>query len=479
MVNSANICRRIGLSVTLLMLVQISFANYLRISSLAQDQANGTVSFDLAWDNSWRIDSIGNPSHWDAAWVFVKFRPCNAPANTPWTHALINTALNAHTFGNLEPTLSDGSAIGIDPGPNNTGLMMRHSSNGVFPNAGNTSLTIALANFPATGDYEVKVFGIEMVFVPEGSFMAGGTTETYAYQLNGGPFLIDSEAGLTGLTYTNNSVIPAAYPKGFEAFYCMKYEISQGQYAAFLNTIDGVSQLARFPGSFNSYRQRINSGGTPPDIYFSDRPDRASNYLSWQDLLAYLDWAALRPMTEFEFEKACRGQGPYAGGYAWGTQNFNQITALGTPEDGTELSQTADANAALIFTLYTGGDGGYGPVRVGIFATATTTTREETGATYYGIMEMTGNVYEQVVGVYNDVEYLAYDRIWGDGNITAAGDANVATWPYTTCVGTCYRALRGGSYSSGITYGYTSARYQYGYWGNLNRYAYTGGRGVR
>ena len=30
-------------------------------------------------------------------------------------------------------------------------------------------------------------------------------------------------------------------------------------------------------------------------------------YISWPDLLAYADWAALRPITELEYEKAARG----------------------------------------------------------------------------------------------------------------------------------------------------------------------------
>ena len=38
----------------------------------------------------------------------------------------------------------------------------------------------------------------------------------------------------------------------------------------------------------------------------TDGQDRACNFLNWNDLAAYLQWAALRPMTELEFEKICR-----------------------------------------------------------------------------------------------------------------------------------------------------------------------------
>ena len=59
------------------------------------------------------------------------------------------------------------------------------------------------------------------------------------------------------------------------------------------------------------------------DYIFNDITDGQNlpcNFLSWMDLAAYLDWAALRPMTELEFEKICRGPNPpIAGEYVWGT----------------------------------------------------------------------------------------------------------------------------------------------------------------
>ena len=60
------------------------------------------------------------------------------------------------------------------------------------------------------------------------------------------------------------------------------------------------------------------------------------NYMTWTDLLAYLDWSCLRPMTEFEYEKICRGPVyPVANEYAWGNQTYT----------------LADANTGLISNL--------------------------------------------------------------------------------------------------------------------------------
>lgn len=459
------------------------YANYMRVANVSYNQAAGTVTFDIAWNNSWRIDGLGAPNHWDAAWVFVKWRECNAPVTTGWTHGLINTTLGSHSFSNLEPTLSDGSAVGIDAAPNNTGTMLRRNSSALYPSAGFTTVTLALTNLPAMGDYDIRVFGIEMVYVPQGAFVAGGSTESYALNRSNNPFVISSENAISFNHYSSQNVnLPALYPKGYDAFYCMKYEISQGQYADFLNTLDAVGQTSLFGNFFNSWRNRITSGGTPPNIYYSDRPDRAMNYLAWTDLLAYMDWACLRPMTELEYEKACRGNGPYVGGYAWGTTDIVEISAIGTPEDGTEVSLTAGANAHYQSNNLTGGDAGNGPIRVGIFATGTTSTRVETGATYYGIMEMSGNVREQCVNVYTDTVFTNFDGQWGDGYLDANANSDVPNWPYQNVAISAtgyHRMTRGGSFISGPTELRVANRpYFLGVSRNDRTYN-IGGRGVR
>ncbi|MFK7973177.1 MAG: formylglycine-generating enzyme family protein [Bacteroidia bacterium] len=471
--------------------MSVTYGNNLRVSNVSVDQVNGTVTFDLAWDNSWRIDGVGTPNHWDAAWVFVKWRDCGATPTTGWTHGLINTSTASHTFGQYQPTLSDGSAIGIDAGPNNTGVMLRQNTTGLYPARGASSVTLDLTNYPVTGDFDVRVFGVEMVFVPQGDFILGGngTTENYPFNQNGQAFPVTEDTALTLRFYSSNSYIttlPAAYPVGWNPFYCMKYEITQGQYADFLNTADAATQSTNFLNSFNSYRNRLTSGGTPPFVYFSDRPDRACNYLSWTDMLAYLDWSCLRPMTETEYEKATRGQGPYVGGFAWGSTDITEAQSLSSPEDGTEVVlNPPNANAIYDNTTETwaGGDGGQGPARVGILATAATTSRLQTGASYYGIMEMSGNLWEQCVMATSDVVSLAYDGAWGDGYLDANGYADVANWPYRNTpfnTGSYLRQLRGGSYADTQVNLRIANRYYFlGYSSSNNRARSIGGRGVR
>ena len=102
---------------------------------------------------------------------------------------------------------------------------------------------------------------------------------------------------------------------------------------------------------------------------------------------------------------------------------------------------------AVYLTTNSGGELS-GPKRCGIIAaSAITNNREETGGTYYGIMEMTGNVYERAISTGNP-EGRAFTGEHRDGIINAGGDHNVANWP-TGNEGIGYR---GGGYPNDIQF---------------------------
>jgi len=115
------------------------------------------------------------------------------------------------------------------------------------------------------------------------------------------------------------------------------------------------------------------------------------------------------------------------------------------------------------------------PYRVGaIAASQATPNRVEAGATYYGIMEMSGNQNEYTMSV-GRAEGRAFIGNHGDGEINAAGSYNVSTWPGLYGLG-----IRGGAYNFAYTDLRTSAR-RYGHYHstNGNRVGYFGGRGVK
>lgn len=408
------------------------------------------IQFDLSWENSWR-DNV----NWDAAWVFVKYQETGSDE---WNHAYLNT-----TAGNHTPPAGYTCSVGVT-GSYGMGVFIYRSSSG----SGNTSLSNVRVRWEygdnGLSDHATvtaKVFAIEMVYVPEGTLNLNATAsenmeneffddpnhENTVTQITSESLLAegairwkkDNYTGGTGNdngTSYGSDALGASYPKGYAAFYCMKYEISQGQYADFLNMLSSVQASNRYPNKDGDKRHTISeSGGT----YSAGRPNRACNWLSWMDGCAYADWAGLRPMTELEFEKACRGdQSVVTDEFAWGNTTITAATTINSgthgDEDGTETITNAGANCCYGGNFFTGGDGAGGPLRCGIFAKSGT-TREQAGASYYGIMELSGNLHERCVTVADKDQSATttnagqFDGSHGNGSLSADGYATNATWP--------------------------------------------------
>ena len=427
------------------------------------------VQFDLSWENSWRTSSA--PNNWDAAWVFVKYRV----GSGDWQHAWLNNT--GHSSGT-------GTSATIDAGLLTPGTAFHATTNpalGVFiyrsaDGTGNFSITGAQLrwNYGANGvadnaTVDVKVFAIEMVYVPAGNFYVGsGGTETsafYMYPTTTNPYQITGEGAITvgttdgNLYYPSSTYggdqsgpIPANFPKGYAAFYCQKYEISQQQYVDFLNTLTSAQASTRYPNATTNRHAITVSGG----VYSTTNPYVACNFLSWMDGAAYSDWAGLRPMTELEFEKACRGlETPVANEYAWGTATVagNAYTLENdnaTNEGIASNYSTSTGNASYDIT-----DGSIdGPLRVGIFAAnADNQGRITAGASYYGIMELSGNLWERAVTVGNATG-RDFTGLHGNGALSTNGHANETAWPGLTSgevTGATGSGFRGGNWRSNAT----------------------------
>jgi formylglycine-generating enzyme required for sulfatase activity len=220
----------------------------------------------------------------------------------------------------------------------------------------------------------------------------------------------------------------------------------------------------------------LNVNGTFNEA--ADGQNVACNWLSWPDLMTYLDWAGLRPMTEMEYEKVCRGSGipSIANEYAWGNTTILQATsgALTNGGQGAEVS-TASGNGLCAYG--TANTTTFGPLRCG-FAAGTATNRSQAGASYYGVMEMCGNVFEQCVGGYS-FNYSSFNGLNGDGTITATGLFNTANWP-TAGGGQAGGIARGGSFNTGAP-GELKLSDRNRMTDNFNqsKQAVVGGRGVR
>jgi hypothetical protein len=198
----------------------------------------------------------------------------------------------------------------------------------------------------------------------------------------------------------------------------------------FLNTLTQTQATAR-KYTLDPLADRYAITGTTVGNYSTNNPNVACNYLGWADDAAYADWSGLRPMTELEFEKACRGPlAAVTGEYAWGTAavagSAYTLSNAATASEGiaTNYSTTA-GNAMYASTEGTIG----GPVRVGIFAAnGSNSGRVSAGASYWGIMELSGNLWERPVAIGNETG-RTFTGTHGDGVLASSGDANAASWP--------------------------------------------------
>lgn len=483
--------KKVLLTMSCFGLLNIGFANDIQVGSATltnQDVTAGVnnpanftfVQFDINWSNSWRVGT--GPLNWDAAWVFVKYRIEGGTGCTPgnWQHATLSIVNTNHTI-----TTPNGVAGTINASTDGRGVFMYRSANG--SGAIDWDQVRLRWNYGTDGlldacNVSIKVFAMEMVYIPQGNFYIGdGASNNGQFEsaISGNPHQVTGEGALTlggggvGSVGNNNRAgetapqddfadaisvaLPAAFPKGFSAFYTMKYEISQEQYAEFLNVLTATQQLARHgatvvnrffsnggtPASRNGVKCTLLPSGSTAGTYACDLNNNgtvnesgdgqniAMQHLSTMDFLAYLDWAGLRPMTEFELEKIGRGTNPSVlNEYAWGSSAIHggSYAALISGGAGNELPNspsTTVGNAAYSTTANVGGIAG--PLRVGIFATATS-SRVVAGASYYGAMEITGNVWEMVVGV-GGLSGRSFTGVHGNGAITSSGFADADYWP--------------------------------------------------
>ncbi|WCL80955.1 SUMF1/EgtB/PvdO family nonheme iron enzyme [Saprospira sp. CCB-QB6] len=468
----------------LLLFCSLSFglwANNLQISNVTLTN-DSTLTFSISWENSWRMDGTPPYNH-DAVWLFVKKRDC---ASSLWSHTDLSVTTAHHTAGSPLEVYVDGK----DSSSVAKGVFVRRRTDGVG-NISSVSVSLRMVGL-VPGQFDFRVFGIEMVNIPEGAFYLGDGGSSGSSFREGAattPYQVTSEGAIAygntaGKLYAASraltATIAADFPKGFAEVYCMKYEISQGQYVDFVNSLQSDQAIAR--RIVGSAASRTNVTGNWP-VIVANTPHRAMGYLGWADLLAYLDWAALRPMSEFEYEKICRGPlNPVANEYAWGTSLVTDANTLVTDGTATETASNAVTPGSGLCNY--NNSTVLGPMRCG-YAAKPGTTRQQSGATYYGVMDMSGNVCEQMIHSYSDGQFFTGDL--GDGEISVApnaGHANNISWARPEAANASStapgRMIRGGSYYMTYTYLRVAERY-YGstYADDGTRLNYVGGRGVR
>jgi hypothetical protein len=394
------------------------------VTTTGNNAANKTiqVQFDLSWDNSWR-DAI----NYDAAWLFIKFKD----ANGLWQHALLNTTGFANGTGTANTLQVTADQIGawvyrsaLGTGTfNSTSMQLQW-------NYGQSGLT------GVTG-LEIRLFAIEMVYIPEGEFNVAKAFNNSTTTSNSGlvyrnfnapgnnhpvintrlsPTLSYNDGtntatirikGDAGIDADNNGTVDnTTYPIGYRAFYCYKYELSEQQYADFLNTLTSA-QITTLGVAGTGIT--LNNGQ-----YFSSTPNKACGNSTAIRLLAYADWSGVRPMTLLEFNKV--SYGPLQPVYYLNNCYLSYYILSGYPAWGSASAGGCNyaSNGATL-------------ANVGSFATATS-TRVQAGASYYGVLDLTGNAHEPVV----KMNYFTFQNSNGNGVLASNGNADVSNWNSTT-----------------------------------------------
>lgn len=492
----------------LLVALQIPlFGNNVQVTNLTVVNPT-TLRFDLSWENSWRVNYGTDFDSYDGIYIFFKYRPTgdgspflSAPLGTS---GLTQTPMGfdapavANSIGIFiypsaatysgNPTMTNVQANLASPLPFNvdvrayavemvyvaaTNISPCTSANGFYIGDGNGSQESARAFH--VEDNTSALLSIGQLLKAD----AGNAPWDDNDMTNLG---VQYEAACgNGVSWSNGSNYQ--FPIGKKAFWAMKYEISQAGYRDFLNSLALNQQINRVAtnitggtvgspallmgGTNRNYIELKtlgnNSDGTPATFgcdandnnVFDEATDGewvACNGISFRDVTAYLDWAGLTCMTELQFEKLARGanQPTKLGEFAWGS------TSIFTPPGSAFTITNPSANNETVNASATLGNASWyysypsapfdGPFRNGIFGTANS-TRVTSGASFYGAMELTGNVSELCVTLGNFLpRTYCSANAFGDGILSVAGEQT--TYALTGAEGHYFFIYRGGSWNS-------------------------------
>lgn len=449
-------------------------SNELKITPpiLYTDNDKTFAVMNVSWENAWH-----NSKNHDGVWLFFKF----IDEANGFRHVKVSET------GHHQIQSQSDVRIGFQVPEDHVGLF-------IFPTnvySGNIHISVSISiDKESFKDISTRVanfvaYGIEMVYIPAGGFTLGDPDST-AIQF-GSLYASDNEGNRKGLYQITDEkqsikiasedgalfyqapegfegdqtgIIPEDFPKGVDPFYIMKYEPTQKQYADFLNSLSEDQSQNRVNFGGKNYSKNYGSIFKEDNYYSARNPNAPCNYMSWDDAMAYADWAGLRPMTEFEFTKASRGPvKPAKGEFPWGSSNKLKIQRLVSKVGAFEMINGWDESKL------------------------NEDTKDIFGASFYWVMDLAGGLWERVITIGHP-----YGRTFtgqhGDGFLTNDGFADVTNWPSVIqdTGGFGYRG--GGFYGYGRDYHefnpYSPIGYRpYGAWSGGNRSKAYGARFVR
>ncbi|MFH0753802.1 MAG: SUMF1/EgtB/PvdO family nonheme iron enzyme [Candidatus Omnitrophota bacterium] len=489
----------------------MAYASHLKvdnglISEVNTDKKIARVQFNAAWDNAWKNDVNS-----DGVWVFAKFQT----ADGTWKHANMKRSSGAaFDYADHTPEMfskGDGADMGMWVPEEMRGAYLFRTKGSGPAVSRNVQLIWDYTKDGVSDEQvlktKIKVFGLEMVYVPKDKHFVGDPkgpngpdNALYTYPDNGAYLIKSEDPVLVGMVdgslYCDQDnprsrddvpfTIPQAFPKGYKDFWIMKYELTSQQFVDFLNTLTRKQQQHMVESDISqdeikNYYVKTNSedehlrnsivvakkgnGTLEPVHFYTYAPARTVNFMSWSNITAIGDWAGLRPITELEYEKAARGPGEaMVNDLAWGVsmddlENIGRVQTFdGADGSGYEkkVPQTGVVNACLGGgiapfdvgkKLVADNPGFEGPVSGEVFENSMhsgISERINTGSSYYGVRNLSGNVWERCVTMGHKLGRV-FDGRHGDGELDADGFSNVTNWPGKDGAGA---GNRGGVWSS-------------------------------
>ncbi len=212
--------------------------------------------------------------------------------------------------------------------------------------------------------------GMEYVYVPAGEFLMGSS--------NDDAMALDNEK--------------PQHRVQLDGFWIARYEVTNAVFARFVEETGYLTdaETSGFGWVFDQSTGRWNQ--TPeidwqhpygPESDLQGLMDHPVVHVSWNDALAYCQWAGCRLPTEAEWEKAARGV--EGGMYPWGNTSV-----------AGNLLNFADRNLAVDWADNDADDGYQYTAPVGTYPA---------GASPYGVMDMAGNVWEWTADWYGESFY--------------------------------------------------------------------------
>ncbi|MGB0165805.1 MAG: SUMF1/EgtB/PvdO family nonheme iron enzyme [Luteibaculum sp.] len=384
-----------------------TWANNVKIENVSYTAINGgtqyEITFDISWENAWNLDSYFS----DAVWVFAKYK---TPMNPVWRHLKISNDL-----------IGSAGELGHRTTADKMGVIVALATSKVG-NVAPTQLKITSDVLPTPSSIaDIKLFAVEMVVVPDGPFWLGDGSDKSVYSvLNSpdfAPIYVDQNQSNLQVTLNASQNLSQFIDVFTDGFLAMKYECSRAQFVAFFNLLtlsqqDSISTKNLLTQNTEVFEVFENVSGIkarnpnfpdPPqealEIYLDNGANGIYNEVAdgshlpmvgadVYGMLAYADWSGMRPMTEAQYEKSCRGPlYPVPGEYAWGN---NQITPV-SASDSVNPGFYSQKFKAIV------GNNNESLARVGFMSGPNTNSRYTSSSSYYGICDLTGNAIELVV----------------------------------------------------------------------------------